>query len=249
MVKNGEESRESRETNPAGETYPAGESKSTREKREPGEQSTNSDSTDTTSTRRGIRGGNQSKRNDSDTQSKRNDSDTQIKESYRNQGIPKMASITSDEIETTKRVRKSKKKELVHYDSKQISNVIYTIFQIIGSKPEMEFWKLSMSECDSIAIPIVNLIEKSEKFELLKEHGDSIALVIAVFTIVMPRLFMQITIQKGKNIDGKNKSTAKVNIAKGKDNVVIRKSDTTDNNTTYATSFIDTLPSISTSIY
>lgn len=240
MVKNGEESRESRETNSAGETYPAGESKSTREKREPGEQSTNSDSTDTTSTRRGIRGGNQSKRNDSDTQ---------IKESYRNQGIPKMASITSDEIETTKRVRKSKKKELVHYDSKQISNVIYTIFQIIGSKPEMEFWKLSMSECDSIAIPIVNLIEKSEKFELLKEHGDSIALVIAVFTIVMPRLFMQITIQKGKNIDGKNKSTAKVNIAKGKDNVVIRKSDTTDNNTTYATSFIDTLPSISTSIY
>jgi hypothetical protein len=88
----------------------------------------------------------------------------------------------------TKRKRKD-----IQYEIKkeQLSVLIKTTFDILGSREGMEMWKLSQKEAELIADPLSALMAKNPFVDkLTSEYGDWIALVIALGTVILPRAFM-----------------------------------------------------------
>lgn len=88
----------------------------------------------------------------------------------------------------TKRKRKD-----VQYEIKkeQLAVLIKTTFDIIGSREGMEIWKMSKQESELIADPLSALMAKNPIVDrLTSEYGDWIALIVAIGTVIVPRLFV-----------------------------------------------------------
>jgi hypothetical protein len=97
---------------------------------------------------------------------------------------------------------KSKKRKDVTNDlsKQQISVLLKTTFDIMGSRPGLELWKISQQESDLIADPLAQLLNKNPFVSgLTNKYGDYIALIAALCTVVLPRLFVQMATKKEKN--------------------------------------------------
>jgi hypothetical protein len=115
------------------------------------------------------------------------------------QNIPKLVLVedpAGEETEETPAAPKNpskRKRKDIQYEIKkeQLSVLIKTTFDILGSREGMEMWKLSQKEAELIADPLSALMAKNPFVDkLTSEYGDWIALVIALGTVIVPRAFM-----------------------------------------------------------
>jgi hypothetical protein len=137
------------------------------------------------------------------------------------------------EPQKSKRKRKNVNAEL---DKQQISVLIKTTFDIIGSRPGLELWKLTEKEADLIADPLAQILGKNTLISgVASKYADYIGLIAALCTVIVPRLFIQMaTKPKKKNevtpyvitkqIDGKQPSKEKP-ASRGNENGEIGNSD------------------------
>lgn len=96
-----------------------------------------------------------------------------------------------ENVPAPKKPKKIKNHEKLELKKEQLSILIKSVFDVIGTRQEI--WKLSKQECDMIAEPLCTILSKNntvEKFAL--EYGDYVALCIALATIVIPRLIIQL---------------------------------------------------------
>lgn len=90
--------------------------------------------------------------------------------------------------EPTKRKRKDVQFEL---KKEQMAVLIKSTFDIIGSRPGLEIWKLTQKEADTIADPLCGLMSKNPLIDrITSEYGEWIALIVALGTVIVPRLFV-----------------------------------------------------------
>jgi hypothetical protein len=88
----------------------------------------------------------------------------------------------------------SKKKKNVNAEIKkeQLSVLIKTVFDVIGTRQGFEVWSLSQQESVLIADPLSNILNKNPLIDkLTSDYGDYIALIVAIGTIIIPRLMIQ----------------------------------------------------------
>ena len=81
-------------------------------------------------------------------------------------------------------------------DAQSLKQIILTLSAVISERPKMKHWLLSDKEAESIATPISNMIAKSEKLSNMGEYADQIALVMACITIIIPRIYISIRLEK-----------------------------------------------------
>lgn len=75
----------------------------------------------------------------------------------------------------------------------QLAVLIKTTFDIVGSRPSQEVWKLSQKEAELIADPLSGLLQKNPWMDrMTSEYGDWIALIVAIGTVIIPRLLIQL---------------------------------------------------------
>lgn len=86
-----------------------------------------------------------------------------------------------------------KKRKDVQFELKkeQLTVLIKTTFDIMGSREGMEIWKLSQKEAELIADPLCGLMAKNPFVDrITSEYGEWIALIVALGTVIMPRAFI-----------------------------------------------------------
>jgi hypothetical protein len=87
----------------------------------------------------------------------------------------------------------SKKRKDIQYEFKkeQLAVLIKSTFEIIGSREGLEIWKLSQKEAETIADPLCGLMAKNPLVDrITSEYGEWIALIVALGTIIVPRVFV-----------------------------------------------------------
>lgn len=85
----------------------------------------------------------------------------------------------------------AKRPAAIKADGTQIKLMLVTITGIMAARPGMEMWNLSLEEADQLATPLANMMAKNEALgKALGEHADALALVIACFTIFVPKFLM-----------------------------------------------------------
>lgn len=97
-----------------------------------------------------------------------------------------------------KKVGSKKKQSQEIGNVEQVKAVITMLTAIVSSRADLAYWQLTPTEIDSLAIPIAELLGKSESFEKLGEHSDAIALFTACLTIFVPRILILLKSQKNK---------------------------------------------------
>ncbi|WP_434785687.1 hypothetical protein [Bacillus velezensis] len=91
---------------------------------------------------------------------------------------------------TTKKKAASKKKS-AQMDSSQIKMLLLTTTAIFAARPGMEDFALTADEADQISEPLASILSKSEGIAgVAGEYADHIALLIACFTIFVPKFLM-----------------------------------------------------------
>ena len=87
---------------------------------------------------------------------------------------------------------KRKRKEIqFEFKKEQLSILIKTTFDIIGSREGLEMWKLSQKEAELIADPLSGLLAKNPMIDrITSEYGEWIALIVALGTVILPRAFV-----------------------------------------------------------
>ena len=95
-----------------------------------------------------------------------------------------------------RKVNKKKNSSVSSVDTQSLKQIILTVSAVISERPKMKHWLLSDKEAESIATPISNMIAKSEKFSNMGEYADQIALVMACITIIIPRIYISIRLEK-----------------------------------------------------
>ena len=100
------------------------------------------------------------------------------------------------------RPKKKKQAEPKPFEAEQISALIQTASNILGSRPGYEVFVLSKAEADQLAAPLASMAEKSETLSNMGEHADAFALVTASIMIFTPRfiVFSEQRKQKKKNV-------------------------------------------------
>lgn len=95
-----------------------------------------------------------------------------------------------------KRKRKDVNTEL---KKDQIAVLIKTTFDIIASREGLELWKLSQQESEAIGEPLAQILNKNPFIAgAATKYGDLIALIAAIATVIIPRLFVQFAADKEK---------------------------------------------------
>lgn len=97
-----------------------------------------------------------------------------------------------------KKVNKKKTKQSETISKESLDMMIAGLFSVIGSKPGCEHWNLSDKEIDSITTPLCKMLEESTAFANMGAYSNQIALVMACFTVFMPRLVVTAAKQKEK---------------------------------------------------
>ena len=89
---------------------------------------------------------------------------------------------------------KRKRKEIqFEFKKEQLSILIKTTFDIIGSREGMEMWKLSQKEADLLADPMCALMAKNPMIDrITSEYGEWIALIVALGTVIAAARFCHV---------------------------------------------------------
>lgn len=116
--------------------------------------------------------------------------------------VPETDQIDQEETipAPTKNPAKRKRKDIqFELKKEQLSVLIKTVFDIAGSREGMEVWKITQKESDLIADPLTGILNKNPVIgKITSEYGDLIALVVAVATVLLPRVMMQYSMKKTK---------------------------------------------------
>ncbi|MCQ6337862.1 hypothetical protein NPM14_31055 [Bacillus cereus] len=72
----------------------------------------------------------------------------------------------------------------------QLKPILTTVSKMVESREGFEVWALSESEIDALCEPIQNMLAKTAALEKVGENSDAIALVIACFTIFIPKFLV-----------------------------------------------------------
>ncbi|MGW7319960.1 hypothetical protein, partial [Streptomyces sp. NPDC054865] len=91
----------------------------------------------------------------------------------------------------TKKKSAAKKKTAGNVDSSQLKMLLLTTSAIVAARPGMEDFALTADEAEQICTPLANIMAKSEGVAgVASEYADHIALLIACFTIFIPKFIM-----------------------------------------------------------
>ncbi|WP_145681815.1 hypothetical protein [Bacillus licheniformis] len=97
--------------------------------------------------------------------------------------------------------KKAAAKKSGEVDAGQLKMLLMTTTAIIASRPGMEDFMLSEQEADQICAPLSNIMARSEGVAgVAGEYADHIALVIACFTIFVPKFLMWKSKQPKKEV-------------------------------------------------
>lgn len=116
-----------------------------------------------------------------------------------------------DQEQTKTNVKRPRKKtattKKAGLTGSNLAGIIKALSDIIGNREGYELWKLDDKECEQLAEPLAKVIARSSYLEdVTNEYGDVIALVIAMGTIIIPRLILQMKINNDKK---KNETNTK----------------------------------------
>ena len=75
-------------------------------------------------------------------------------------------------------------------DTTQLNLLVASVFGMIASREGCEHWALSQNEIESITTPLSKIIAENENLKAISEHTNGIALVMACFTVFVPRLII-----------------------------------------------------------
>lgn len=168
-------------------------------------------------------------------------------EAEQTQESPRLVDLVlpDGEVKKPKRQYKKKKQDTTYsFDAEQVKILLLTISSIVGSRENFEQWQLSELEAESIAIPLMNLAKKSDVFSKITEKSDAIALVVALSTVMVPRVMVTVDkMKKGKDNNGNRiirKTTKTAN-----SNTVSKEQDSASASTEYGNgSLVSSIPSI-----
>lgn len=91
----------------------------------------------------------------------------------------------------TKKKSAAKKKAAGNVDSSQLKMLLLTTSAIVAARPGMEDFALTADEAEQICTPLANIMAKSEGVAgVASEYADHIALLLACFTIFIPKFLM-----------------------------------------------------------
>lgn len=91
----------------------------------------------------------------------------------------------------TKKTGTTRTKKASSGDAQQLKVLVLTTSQIMASRPGMEMWALSEYEVDQLITPLHSIMSKNDGVgNMMSEYGDHIALIIATFTIFVPKFMM-----------------------------------------------------------
>lgn len=100
--------------------------------------------------------------------------------------------------------KRTKKKKAVKkqpaFSPDQISALLMGVNSILASRPGMEVFMLSETECNQIAVPLANIIEETGYSESVGKYSNQIALGSACLMIFIPRILIYIEQQKAKKV-------------------------------------------------
>lgn len=121
--------------------------------------------------------------------------------------LPKLVEVESpvpvpEKKPAKKRTAKKKKavKKQPTFSPDQITALLMGVTGILASRPGMEVFALTETECNQIAVPLANMIEESGYSESVGKYSNQIALGSACLMIFIPRILIYIEQQKAKKI-------------------------------------------------
>lgn len=92
---------------------------------------------------------------------------------------------------TTKKAAPQKKSDVAAIDSKQVSLLLQTMSAVVATRPGMNVFMLTPDEANQIAQPLANIMSKNEGVgQALGEYADHITLLVAAFTIFIPKFLL-----------------------------------------------------------
>jgi hypothetical protein len=127
----------------------------------------------------------------------------------------------SEEKKTKKPSVKKPAPKKIGLTKDNLSSILKSTFDVIGSRDGFEIWKLDQKECDQISDPLSKIVARSSYLEkITDEYGDYIALIIALSVVVAPRLLIQLKINKTKKEQNEinTKKEQKINDPKTREN-------------------------------
>ena len=125
----------------------------------------------------------------------------------------------------TVKPRKVKKKKTNEppVDTASLNMVVGTLFNVIGSRPNMEHWRLTDDEITSITTPLAGMIAESEALKNIGEFSNQIALVTACIAVFTPRVVL--TVSQGKEKKKLERTKRNILEKKNEDIKPVRQSD------------------------
>lgn len=121
-----------------------------------------------------------------------------------------------NEKEKPKQTKKSSNKEIAGL----ISTGLQMGFGLIATRAG-EHWIISNEEAESISKPLTNILSKYDLTNKLNDNMDSIALIVACGTTFIPRILLQIEINKQKNKKEEKKDEGQDKRNTNEDNVIL----------------------------
>lgn len=123
---------------------------------------------------------------------------TILRNAKRRQRYAEQKQANGQEVKPRKVNKNTKKKDNVTFDVTQLNLIVAGVSTAIASRPNCEHWALQPAEIESITVPLAKMLAESETFAGMGQYSNQIALVMACFTVIVPRLF--ITVQKTKEV-------------------------------------------------
>lgn len=76
-------------------------------------------------------------------------------------------------------------------DATQLKVLVLTTSNIIAAREGMAMWAMSEQEVDQIITPLYSILSRNDGLgEVMGEYADHIALIVAAFTIFVPKFMM-----------------------------------------------------------
>lgn len=116
---------------------------------------------------------------------------------YRERKKQEKAASTTTKKATPKKATAAKKSPVLDNSAIHVKAMLSALSGVVSSRDGMAMWALSEAEIDSIVNPLTNMMARNEAVgQALEQHGDAVALVMAVTVIALPRVIMMQQMKK-----------------------------------------------------
>lgn len=125
--------------------------------------------------------------------------------------VPAAGSEDSDVPKPKKAKKQSKKASII--EKNNITALVSGLFAIVSLRAG-EDWQISQAEAESISNPLCNMLEKMDIAEKVANVSDGAVLLVALFTIIAPRMITAMSKKKLKEQEKIKQVTGGSHIAK-----------------------------------